>query len=438
MKRHLFHFSLPFNISILVAVMLVLIPLSATLFAVGWYAVDMLQTDNIRLKIARAEENVTLLLVERISSVDALQRQLATRPEIANSPGGNDVDSIARWRILNTFIEPFPSLTSAYVGYKDGGFAQASVLARYSPERQREINAPPGATRALWLISFNTGVRKESWFFFDDAGNIIGRAIDNRDYDPRTRLWYQAALELHRQTMTDPYPFAQHGGIGITAAMPLPRENGVLGADFSLASLSTVLREYNVSPSAQMNVMTDVGDLLADSILDPTNSSISALVPRTEQQLHDAMVRAIWDLRKKVAGGDSKTLKIGGASYLVLARALPPTTDKHLFLTIAIPSKELTVESDALLKWTAIIALITIAAAIVIVGFVSRTLARALGRLAQQTQRFRRLDFSDSTIVRSRVTEISRLAEAVERMRSGLELFGHYIPIQIVRRLLES
>jgi adenylate cyclase len=200
-------------------VMSVLVPLSATLIGIGWFAVNSLQTANIDLKIARAEEILSLLFVGDIQSVAALQRQVAAPREYVDVPRGFDDETFGRWRVLVAFVEQFPSLTAAYVGYKDGSFIQASLLARQSRERKKAIDAPPGATRALWLISFNKSVRQEYWIFFDDAGDMLEqREIKDGTYDPRSRPWYQAAMRLRRQTMTDPYQFAYRGGIGITAA----------------------------------------------------------------------------------------------------------------------------------------------------------------------------------------------------------------------------
>jgi adenylate cyclase len=69
---------------------------------------------------------------------------------------------------------------------------------------------------------------------------------------------------------------------------------------------------------------------------------------------------------------------------------------------------------------------------------VSFALSRSMTRLAAKTQRIRDLDFSDHVPVRSRITEILRLSEAVERMREGLEVFGHYVSKDLVRQIMRS
>ena len=433
-----FHVALPFSVTLLMVVLAVLAPLSAALFGVGWYAVNTLQTANINLKIARAEESLTLLFVERMRSLAALQRQLAAQSEFADPPGGAS-EALARGRVLLSFVEQFPSVSAAYVGYRDGSYTLATVPARLTPERQRGIDAPPGTMRALWLISFDTGDRSEYWIFLDQAGTVIGqRAVKDGDYDPRTRPWYEAVTRLHRQTMTDPYQFVDGGGIGITAAMPLPLDIGVLGADLNLNGLSSTLRQYKVSPSARMKMMTDSGDVLADSILGESGSRDAMPAQEVERQIGAAMVGAMQELPHKRVKDDAKRLKIDGKPYFMLAHPLPPAIDKSLYFAIAIPAKEFTVETDELITRAAILALVAVSAATIIVVVVSRLLAHALKRLTEQTQRFRRLDFSDTTMPPSSVREISRLAMAIDRMRSGLELFGRYIPKEIVRRLLDS
>src|SRR4029078_13008979 len=56
--------------------------------------------------------------------------------------------------------------------------------------------------------------------------------------------------------------------------------------------------------------------------------------------------------------------------------------------------------------------------------------------LSVKTQRIRDLDFSDRHPVRSRIREVLRLSDAVERMREGLEVFGHYVSKELVRQIM--
>ena len=81
---------------------------------------------------------------------------------------------------------------------------------------------------------------------------------------------------------------------------------------------------------------------------------------------------------------------------------------------------------------------IAVGLAILAVLLVSFVLSRSMTRLAAKTQRIRDLDFSDQVPVTSRITEVLRLSEAVERMREGLEVFGHYVSKNLVRQIMRS
>jgi len=61
-----------------------------------------------------------------------------------------------------------------------------------------------------------------------------------------------------------------------------------------------------------------------------------------------------------------------------------------------------------------------------------------VSRIAAKTERIRNLDFSDQVPVQSRISEIVRLSEAIERMREGLEIFGRYVSKDLVHQIMRS
>ena len=64
--------------------------------------------------------------------------------------------------------------------------------------------------------------------------------------------------------------------------------------------------------------------------------------------------------------------------------------------------------------------------------------SRSIGRIVAKTERIRSLDFSDRVPVKSRITEVARLSDAVERMREGLEVFGRYVSKDLVHQVMRS
>lgn len=86
------------------------------------------------------------------------------------------------------------------------------------------------------------------------------------DYDPTTRPWYEAAVDSGRTTLTEPYYDIATEVETITVATPVFRDGkviGVVGADFSTATLSEVLNNTNLGGLGQAFLVTNEGKLLA-------------------------------------------------------------------------------------------------------------------------------------------------------------------------------
>ena len=103
---------------------------------------------------------------------------------------------------------------------------------------------------------------------------------------------------------------------------------------------------------------------------------------------------------------------------------MPPSLGQRFVIAAAVPVRELTAESEVLLQRAAMAAALAVALAVIGALAASLILSRSIARIARKTERIRQLDFSDRQPVQSRITEIARLSDAVENMRSGLEIFG--------------
>lgn len=150
------------------------------------------------------------------------------------------------------------------------------------------------------------------------------------------------------------------------------------------------------------------------------------------------MTAGIRELAGSHRDGLTVTRTIGGTEMRLQVSALTPVFGRRLFLAVAAPVPELKAETGMLIRQSAIIAAVAVLIAILGGVMAARVLSRPLGRIANRTDRFRRLDFSDLGRIGSRVSEVSRLEAAVEQMRGGLKQFGRYVPRQLVRRVIES
>jgi len=129
---------------------------------------------------------------------------------------------------------------------------------------------------------------------------------------------------------------------------------------------------------------------------------------------------------------------LGGRDYRLLIHTMPPNLGRRYQIAAAVPIVELSVDSQALLERAALAAALAVGLAAMGALFAAVLLSRSLSRIAGKTERIRNLDFSDRVPVESRITEIARLSDSVERMREGLEVFGRYVSKDLVHQIMRS
>jgi len=129
---------------------------------------------------------------------------------------------------------------------------------------------------------------------------------------------------------------------------------------------------------------------------------------------------------------------LGGRDYRLLVHQMPPAFGRRYLVAAAVPIVELSADSQTLIERAAIAGTVAVVLAILGVLLASFMLSRSISRIAAKTERIRDLDFSDRTRVDSRITEIMRLSDSVERMREGLEVFGRYVSKNLVHQIMRS
>ncbi len=422
-------FVVSFGAGLLCLLGVILLPLVAALLGIGWYATERLEEKVLAARIQTLESTISTLADQGFRRFGNTQQGLADSGVYASSAATLAKDAPGR-RALMGMLQRHPNMTAGYVGFTDGGFLYVAQVERMAEARREEIGVPEGAVTASRVIIGDGYERIDGWTFLDAGGKeLVGRASTLPDYDPRTRTWFRDAVKAGQPVVTEPYTFTGAGGDGITIATPLPGGAGVIGADLTLAIVSRLLSTHKISPSSLIMVTTDSGAALGRSDL--------PAVP-AQRELADWMTAEIRNLASSNRDGMIALRRFGGVDIRLQTRALAPVFDRRLFLAVAAPMPELTAETGALITRSAFVAVAAVVIAFVGGVAASRLLSKPLGHIADKTDQFRQLDFSDVSRIDSRVSEINRLETAVEQMRGGLEQFGRYVPRQLVRRVIES
>jgi len=374
--------SVPFSVTIMTLMALIVVPLSVTLLWLGWRAVDRMEKEDVDQRMAELDTAVTGFLSSAMHLTVSVGQALGEQPAFAPQADADE----QRLGQLVALLNRHPAVDAAYVGYPDGRMLYAGRTEAYSPAQRTEFSIPPGDPIVRRVI--DGAERRELWRFVGADGALSEPRERSTDFDPRQRPWYIGALQSGVPALTAPYRFAWSDEPGISLGVPMAH-GGVIGF--------TCL---------------------------PGDAEVRALVRQAVAAAAGQRVR--------------RELVIAGRDYQLIVHPIPPLYGRSFAIAAAVPVEELTLTSRALLARGAWAGGIAVGLAILAALLVSLLLSRSMARLAAKTQRFRELDFSDRVPVRSRITEVVRLSAAIERMREGLEVFGHYVSKELVRQIMRS
>ena len=419
--------SVPFSVTILIVMALIVVPLSCALLWLGWRAVDRLEKEDVDQRMAELDTAVTGFLSNGMRLVVSVGQTLGEQPAFAPRAGADE----QRFGQLLGVLHRHPAVDAAYVGYGDGRMLYVGRTDAFTPAQRERFKVPAGDPIVLRVIDGEGTARRDVWRFLGADGAPGEPHEAPSEFDPRQRPWYIGAKRSGAPALTAPYLFAWSGEPGVSIGVPMGH-GGVIGFDASLGTLSRLIVQYKVTPNAIIMIAAGGSDVFIETRpCDPTDATC---LPG------DAEVRAL--VRRMVAEAAGRQAQrdvaIAGRNYKLIVHPTPALYGRDFAIAAAVPIAELTLTSQALLERGAWAGGIAVGFAILAAFLVSLLMARSMARLAAKTERFRNLDFSDRVPVRSRITEVLRLSEAVERMREGLEVFGHYVSKDLVRRIMRS
>ncbi len=424
--------SIPFSVTILTLMALVVVPLTSVLLWLGWRSVGLLEQRSADQRVSNLEAAVEGFLTNGLHVVVSVGQALAASPSFSATE--SPLTDEERRRQLVAMLGRHSSVQSAFVGYADGSFIYAGRPGSFSLAQRLEYDAPDGESIIVRVIEAGTPPRPETYWFYLPDGSHTPTQTTTSYFDARTRPWYVDAMRTKAAILTEPYRFAQTPDHGISAGIPLRSGLGVIGFDFTLQTLSQLLTAYKITENSVIVVGHSGGAVEIES--EPCAPTLPGCLPA------DALVRQI--LRKSVVEAVATDAKIdrqveaGGHVYRVIVHRMPPLLGQRFVIAAAVPVLELAAESQVLLQRAAIAAALAVALAVIGALAASLILSRSIARIALKTERIRQLDFSDRQPVQSRITEIARLSDAVENMRSGLEIFGRYVSKTLVQQIMRS
>jgi len=318
----------------------------------------------------------------------------------------------------------YPQFSGIYFGATDGSF--------FFVKRDNEFAEGGYRTK---IISTSGGARNVELLWRDANYAETGRNHDLEDkYDPRTRPWFEKALETKGLIWTDPYIFFTSRQPGITTAAPVYDSDGtirgVVGVDIEITEISTFLDRLKIGKSGSAFILNQNSDVIAfpdaDKIKRPISNSSKGLRFTRIEELDDMLSRAAYaSLKSTRSNIDLKsqqftTFEVSGETYhAVFAPFKNPNWP--WVIAIHVPEDDFLgqIKENQLFNIYMAIAIAVVAC---FIGFLLwRSIAQPIAALRNNAHAITGGDLDSTTEVRSRYTEIQETADAFKHMVAALK-----------------
>src|SRR5260370_12846180 len=150
--------SVPFSITLLTLMALIVLPLATALLWLGWRAVDHVETRSVGQRMASLETAVEGFLASGLRVVAAVGTTLAESPGFA--PGAGPGADEERLRQFVALLGRNPAMAAVYVGYENGHFLYAGRPGTFSIDHRLEFDAPDRPSIILRMVSGDGAARR--------------------------------------------------------------------------------------------------------------------------------------------------------------------------------------------------------------------------------------------------------------------------------------
>jgi adenylate cyclase len=327
------------------------------------------------------------------------------------------------------------------------------------------VKRQPNGSLSTKIISIgDDGARRTVWRHRDPGGALEPPREEVEDpadqYDPREREWYRGAVESGTVYWTGVYVFHSDKMPGVTAGAPRydrdGRLLGVLSVDIGLVQMSHFLRErIRVGESGQAFLLDEKGRLIAvkdvEQLTVPDENGGGATRLRRIEESPVPEIAALARQRgsaefmqQAFTAGRGSQIEAHTARYHAGGRDFVATLipiqvgENRSWLAGVVAQEDEFLATAKQANVRALFTAIGFAVIALIIGILlARMIARSLNVLVSESARVRNMEI-DSAGTRSRFRELDEVLTAFEGMKSGLRAFGKYVPVKLVRSLIEQ
>ena len=206
----------------------------------------------------RISDQINNRVLEHLDRYTSIPRTVTNLNHLALLDGTLPATRLEPWEtLLIRQSETFTSLSYIYFGNIQGDYIEVKIA------DPRELRLSRTIDQRIKRDIPRIGLYPVT------EGGTRGPLKLTRDYDPRSRPWFQAAVKSGKPTWTSIYAFTDTQTLGISFVRPLIGPNGevqgVVGSDHTLLATQEFLKNLHLLKSGKVFILESNGNLVATS-----------------------------------------------------------------------------------------------------------------------------------------------------------------------------
>lgn len=349
-------------------------------------------------------------------------------------------------------LKQYPHFATVYIGLVNGnylGIERRTPSSKYVTQSDKPL--PQNIEYLLEYQDRSQGAQGvEFWEYFNEAGDLVGEERNEvLNFDPRTRPWFTLAEQKGGLTWTDVYQFSGSNSLCVAASTPifvsedarLTKMAGVVGADLLLDDLAAFMQKQKVSDNGIAFIVSRGGQIVAYPSCNRRSGGgdeyggARALVSVTEAP--DRVVQLAFQKYKDHSEENRFEFKYDGKNYLASFMPIDNANGIDWIVSLVVPEKDFAKNIDDMQRREVFLIVLVALVAVIVTYCLSKRISSPIIAVAEETERLKDFYETEPLEIKSNISEIKKMIEAISAMRSSLQSFGKFVPKVLVRRLMQ-
>jgi adenylate cyclase len=431
-----------FRTSITFAVMAFILALAALLIAIQERTLRWATKDAASAYMDATSAKAFGRLQMEMTAVASLVDVLATSSSIADSNERTETGPAIP--LFKAMLQELPQADSLYAGFENGAWLQVRRIDGLNEDQRVKLRAAPGATITINLIRPTPdGELPMRRIFEDQQGNEVGQLdLWRYGFDPRERTWYRETMKADRPLVSAPYLAYSIGAPVITVSAPLRgKVPGVLAADFKLDTFSDFVEAQRPGEHGIVVMFDSTGSLIAHPdfarfVVDAMTHPSQPQLPNVKE-INSGVVRAVLQMSQ---GRDhyEGSIRDGRRDYLFRVAKFASGKLYHATILLLAAQEDFAQDVRRLQFTGLILATIASAAFLPAVWIFGSGMSRSLRAITTEAVKLQKLAEPAPKPVVSRVREIHDLGSAMNLAQRAIWSFAHFVPKELVQRVVDN